>query len=653
MYFKKLEIFGFKSFLNKTKLPFEPGVTAIVGPNGCGKSNIVDAIKWVIGEQSTKSMRASSMQDVIFNGTEKHDPLNVAEVSLVLSNEDRSLALDYDEVTITRRLHRSGESEYLLNKTPVRLMDVRNLLLGTGIGTSSYSVVEQGRMDMILSSKPEDRRYIFEEASGITKFKQKKREALLKLDKTKENLVRINDIIREIERQINSIERKARKAERYKVRFEELKDLDVKYSYKNYKSLSTDDTAMGEQNDELKERAEVLKEELGEADERLTAAREEHNEAFNELQQIQGDLVRCTTDVDKNKHIITVNVERISELEKAVQRMDWEIEEITERKEKLEQRLEAFEIRFLEVRTKREAKEEELMGIQRTAEQITLEIGEYQQKLNMDRTKTVDIVSEQTDLRNQTIKLGADIQNALSRRKRLELEKNSLDSEKESVSKEFQNITRRTEETSAQMERKRSEFEIFNREFISKQEKLNRTDEERRELEKKLNEIKPRRIFLEKLVKEREGINISVKNIIRQVEEGNQDFAGVHGIFSELVSVEDKYEESLVSLFGELAQAVVVEDEEAKEKIIVYLRQHSMESVNIIVLKKIEDLLSNKTPEEGIPGMEDVGSVLAADEKYKKIFTALLKNTYISGSNEAAGIYFDANINSDAVIIGE
>ena len=232
MYFKKLEIIGFKSFLNKTKLKFEPGVTAVVGPNGCGKSNIVDAIKWVLGEQSTKSMRSSSMQDVIFNGTEKHDPVNVAEVSLTLSNEDRALPVDFDEVTISRRLYRSGESEYILNKTPVRLTDVRNLLMGTGIGTSSYSIVEQGRMDMILSSKPEDRRYVFEEASGITRYKTKKREALLKLEKTKENLLRINDIIREVERQINSIERKARKAERYKARFEDLKGLEVKLSGK-------------------------------------------------------------------------------------------------------------------------------------------------------------------------------------------------------------------------------------------------------------------------------------------------------------------------------------------------------------------------------------------------------------------------------------
>ena len=174
MYFKKLEIIGFKSFAEKTLIQFEAGVTAIVGPNGCGKSNVSDAIRWVLGEQSAKSLRGSNMEDIIFNGSAAQEPLNFAEVSLTLSNEAKIFAIDYDEITITRRLYRSGESEYLLNKNTVRLRDIHELLLGTGIGTESYSVIEQGKMDVILNSKPEDRRVIFEEAAGITKFKSKK-----------------------------------------------------------------------------------------------------------------------------------------------------------------------------------------------------------------------------------------------------------------------------------------------------------------------------------------------------------------------------------------------------------------------------------------------------------------------------------------------
>jgi len=238
MYFKKLEIYGFKSFVDKTTLIFEPGVTAIVGPNGTGKSNISDAIKWVLGEQSAKSMRGAKMEDVIFNGTEARQPVNMAEVSLTLSNEEKHLPIDYDEVTITRRLYRSGESEYLLNKTLVRLKDINELLMGTGIGTESYSLLEQGRIDAILSSKPEERRVIFEEASGITKYKKKKNEAMRKLQATEENLLRVNDIIVEVNRQLNSMQRQVDKARRYKEQFDQLKTMDTQYTYHEYNILN-------------------------------------------------------------------------------------------------------------------------------------------------------------------------------------------------------------------------------------------------------------------------------------------------------------------------------------------------------------------------------------------------------------------------------
>src|SRR2546429_788098 len=233
MYLKNLTVLGFKSFTDKTSLNFQPGITAIVGPNGCGKSNVADAVRWVLGEQSAKALRGGEMADVIFTGTDGRKPLGMAEVSLTIGGVDTEhlkasgVELAYDEVTLTRRVFRDGGSEYFLNRTPCRLKDIQQLFMGTGVGRTSYSIMAQGNITQILSSKPEDRRMIFEEAAGITKFKSQKKEALRKLEYTEQNLLRVADLVREVKRQIGSPQRQAGKARRYKQPALEMQHLDT------------------------------------------------------------------------------------------------------------------------------------------------------------------------------------------------------------------------------------------------------------------------------------------------------------------------------------------------------------------------------------------------------------------------------------------
>ncbi|OGW87436.1 MAG: chromosome segregation protein SMC, partial [Omnitrophica bacterium RIFCSPHIGHO2_02_FULL_46_11] len=265
MYLKKIELFGFKSFADKTEITFERGVTCVVGPNGCGKSNISDSIRWVLGERSAKLLRGSKMEDVIFSGTDFRKPLNFAEVSLTIDNSDQKLAIQYEEVVITRKLHRSGESEYLLNKTPCRLKDIQDLILDTGIGSNSYSMIEQGRLDHILNAEAEERRSLIEEAAGISKYKVKKEEALRKLERTEENLVRLNDITSEVERNIRYAERQAQRAERYKDQLEQLKKLEIQKAFFEFGVLDEKFNMLkherNEQNAQLNALEEVLSQE--------------------------------------------------------------------------------------------------------------------------------------------------------------------------------------------------------------------------------------------------------------------------------------------------------------------------------------------------------------------------------------------------------
>ncbi len=264
MYFKKLEIFGFKSFAEKTILHFEPGITAVVGPNGCGKSNVFDAIRWVLGEQSVKQLRGGAMEDVIFNGTDTKLALGFAEVSVTFDNTSKILPVPHDEVTVTRRLFRSGESEYLINKEPVRLKDVVEIFMGTGVGAESYSLVQQGKVDLVVSARPDDRRVLFDEASGITKYKAKKREAMGKLKETDDNLLRLNDIVTEVKRQITTVERQAQKARRYKDEFEKLKALELVHARHQCAAFMHERSGIQVRVDALKGGEETAHGELGE-----------------------------------------------------------------------------------------------------------------------------------------------------------------------------------------------------------------------------------------------------------------------------------------------------------------------------------------------------------------------------------------------------
>src|SRR6266702_8365 len=320
MHLQSLELLGFKSFADKTTFNFHEGVTAIVGPNGCGKSNLLDAVRWVLGEQSAKSLRGDEMADVIFNGTDARKPVGFAEVSVTFADCAKELAVDWHDVRVTRRVYRDGNSEYLLNKTPCRLRDIQNLFADTGIARTAYSMMEQGKIDMILSSRPEDRRAVFEEAAGITKYKTQKREALRKLEATDANLLRIGDVIKEVKRQIGSLQRQAGKARRYQALHADLRVLDTHHSRRQLDSLEAELARCHAEIARLGESEEASRAKIDNSENQLADQRRALEEVDDQVADGRSGLQRLQSQIGTHHNRIQFNRQRAEELTELTER---------------------------------------------------------------------------------------------------------------------------------------------------------------------------------------------------------------------------------------------------------------------------------------------------------------------------------------------
>ncbi|MFW6245355.1 MAG: chromosome segregation SMC family protein, partial [Fibrobacterota bacterium] len=325
MILRKLSIYGFKSFADKTELRFGEGMTAVIGPNGCGKSNVVDAIRWVFGEQKASQLRSSSMQEVIFSGTQKRQPLNMAEVSLTIENNKKILPVEYNEVSISRRIYRSGESEYRINKVPCRLRDIHSLFLDTGVGSSAYTTIENSMINAILSDKAEERRVLFEEAAGIGKYKQRRKESQRQLERTRQDLLRINDKVQEADRQVRMLARHVEKAKRYKSYFEDLKSLEVGYENRRYITFTNN---MNERKAFLADaegRREVLRAQIATLESRIEKMQMAALEKEKELEIASRNVGEANEKIIRIDRDISVTMERLSNLKQNVSRFDQDV----------------------------------------------------------------------------------------------------------------------------------------------------------------------------------------------------------------------------------------------------------------------------------------------------------------------------------------
>src|SRR5512132_3097741 len=370
MHLQSLELLGFKSFADKTLLSFHEGVTAIVGPNGCGKSNVLDAVRWVLGEQSAKSLRGDEMADVIFNGSGQRKPVGFAEVSLTFTDCAKELAVDWHDVRVTRRVYRDGNSEYFLNKTPCRLRDIRNLFADTGIARAAYSMMEQGKIDMVLSSRPEDRRAVFEEAAGITKYKTQKREALRKLEATEANLLRIGDVIKEVKRQIGSLQRQAGKARRYQALHADLRVLETHHACKQIASLERDLAASRKEIERLMENEKTARANIDNSENALAGERAALDKIDIEIAESRAEVQRLDSEIGTHRNRIEFNRQRAQELAELIDRARRDIGEAENKRHQQAAQIKQTNSSIVEIEQHLKEKEAELTELSALAGEI-------------------------------------------------------------------------------------------------------------------------------------------------------------------------------------------------------------------------------------------------------------------------------------------
>jgi len=626
LYLKRLEMQGFKSFAEKIKLDFNCGITAVVGPNGSGKSNIADAIRWVLGEQSVKTLRGSKMEDVIFAGTEHRKPLGFAEVTIVLDNSDSTLPIDYEEVAITRRVYRSGESEYLINKTNCRLKDITELLLDTGIGRDGYSVIGQGRIDEILSTRSEDRRQIFEEASGIMKYKVRKHDAEKKLELTRQNLERINDIIAELESQLEPLREQSEKARRFLDLREELKVLEVNVyldSMKKFrdrlevmdKQLKTVQDQINDENNKLDEITRSNKEKtdlLKSMDERL----EEAKQLFYEM---EGNLERCSSE-------IKLNQEKIANLMQNIERLDTEKAELREKIEVLETEEAGKKDRLKYLERQLEEYSAKLAGFEKQMEELLKTLDEEERSIELLKSEIMDKMDIQSDKKLQISNLRSHIENMQKRQRSIDTEvyQNVVEKDREKMKKEEltesirnaeQHIKGHKEKLSG-LFREREETDKMLSELRMKQAKINS------DIQSKSSRVRTLREMEQKL----EGYNRSVREVLQACHASPQFGRGIHGALAQLIEVDRKYETAIEISLGGALQNIVTQTEEDAKKAIEFLKKNKLGRATFLPIRSVEGRGFDNQTMARIKQCEGFCGVASELVSHDSVYTGIIRN---------------------------
>ena len=637
MFLKRLELQGFKSFADKTVLEFMPGITAVIGPNGSGKSNISDSIRWVLGEQSMKSLRGNKSEDIIFAGTQNRKSLGFAEASIVIDNSDGKLPIEFAEVVVTRRIFRNGDSGYFINKTPCRLKDVLELFMDTGIGKDGYSIIGQGKIDEILSNKSEDRRNIFEEAAGIVKYRARKTESEKKLEQTKLNLLRINDILSEIEANIEPLKKQSDKAKKFLELRDELKSIEIGlflYNIDNYK----------EQLKKLAEDIDIILSEQKEEESRLSVIQ-------NLKENLKLELEEVITKIEETQNLGFESEKKIEQINSEINVAETKITNNIQNRETYLKEIEELNKRNTEIKEEKDNRISKKDNLLANREKFAKELEEKEKTLNEISSKFSD---EEKKIEEKKKQVEQNIEVKYENREKI----NTLEINNENQSKRGKIVQNEITDTISKLDEKR----MIKSELLKT---FNEKEAKRNECEKRLNEIKTKKDeantkilnyenkindlstelrvkdskqkFLSEMEKEKEGYSRAVKALLLECEKDSKLNKGVKGVLANLITVPTEYQIAIETVLGQTLQNIVTETEEDAKKLIEYLRKNNLGRASFLPIasvkgKKVDRLIKNNL--QGVIGIAN--DLVKADKEYEGIILNLLGRTVVVENMDTA-----------------
>ncbi len=621
MKIKRIEITGFKSFVERTVLGFEDGITSIVGPNGCGKSNVVDAIRWVMGEQNARYLRGKLMEDVIFGGSESRKPLGMAEVTLIMDNVSGlapAAFREYSEIQITRRLYRNGESEYLLNKTPCRLLDISELFMDTGVGNRAYSIIEQGKIGMIINAKPEDRRSLIEEAAGVTKFKARKKTALRKIEATRQNLLRLGDIVSEVRRQMNSLKRQAQRAERFRSFREEMRELELQFGLRQYAALKEKSDQVGGTAKEQTGQVDAMVRQLEQADLDLEQARLKHVECEKETTQGQTGVFHLSSEIQRIEGRIEFGNKEFETLERQQERVTLELAEIARRLHSADQEEES--LRQAQQEQSRVFAEEEIRLAE--SEGMLLDLSEQEdnlgRQLDQARQKLYLLLAELTRMSSQQeeadrrLAVLADVTErnrheavtVTGQLDRLQHSSSDLTSTLEIIEKERADLVQKKHSLQECQLKLRDQLEQVENELLQRREEFSR---QRSRLES-----------LQQLEHNLEGYGRGVKTLFSD----EHHKARMKGLVADILDVPVRYEAALEAVLGERVQALLPDTLKDAQQALNFLRDHEGRCTFLL-----PECPSSEAPV--VPGSQPLLGLLQSRAGFQDAVTRLFSGVYL------------------------